>query len=118
MTNSIKENWLKEDIKCVSCGQVVTRQKGITKQSMKRLISFDYKNPQEWIWTFVMIGIVFMAWSYQADMAAYNNFMQHPDEFCMQYTQIQNENIQQNGLNGIEGLDEIDQTTTPWNLTV
>ena len=117
--NVMKDNWLKVDELCPQCGQVTKRATGITKQSIKRLFSFNWKNPQEWIWTFVMIGIVFMAWSYQADMAAYNNFMSHQTEYCTQIlgqSQYLGNGLEGNGLN--VGLNGINNSTNinPWNI--
>jgi ABC-type phosphate/phosphonate transport system permease subunit len=82
--SSVKDNWLKEDIKCEKCGQVVYKQKGITKQSIKKLFSFDWKNPQEYIWTIVIIGILLLAWSYMQEKKAYNDFMLHRTQYCTQ----------------------------------
>jgi hypothetical protein len=101
---SIKDNWLKEDILCEKCGQVVYRQKGITKQSMKRLFSFDYKNTQEWVWTIVIIGICFLAWSYMQDKKAYDDFMEHRTQYCTQLLS----SIEYNNREGIENETDID----------
>jgi len=99
--NVMKDNWLKVDELCPQCGQVTKRATGITKQSIKRLFSFNWKNPQEWIWIIVILGICFMAWSYQQDKAAYSDFMVHRTEYCAQLLgSIENED----GLEG-NGLD-------------
>ena len=77
---SIKDNWLKKDILCEKCGQVVYRQKGITKQSIKRLFSFDIK--KDWLITVLMIGVLLLVWAYKNDKAAYADFMEHRMEYC------------------------------------
>lgn len=79
---NIKDNWLKEDKLCPSCGQVTERARGITKQSMKRLFSFNWKNPQEWIWIAVIFGVCFIAWTYKQETAACNDFMNNQAEYC------------------------------------
>jgi len=96
---NIKDNWLKEDELCPQCGQVTKKQRGITKQSMKRLFSFNWKNPQEWVWIAVIIGICFVAWSYQQDKAAYSDFMTHKAEYC---TQLLSETGNEDGF-GLDG---------------
>ena len=82
--STIKENWLKTDIKCESCGAIKIRAKGITRENMQRLFSFNYKNVNEWIWIVVILGLCFTAWAYKADRAAYADFMEHRVEYCMQ----------------------------------
>ena len=62
--NVFKENWLKEDKVCSCCGQVTEKQKGLTKQNIKRLFKIKF-NMNEFIWTFVMIMIIVLAWSYK-----------------------------------------------------
>jgi hypothetical protein len=100
--SSVKDNWLKEDILCEKCSQVVYKQKGITKQSMKRLFSFDFKNPQEYVWTIVIIGICLLAWSYMQDKKAYNDFMEHRTEYCTQLLS----SIEYNSEIGASGADK------------
>ena len=124
---NIKDNWLKEDILCEKCGQVTYKQKGITKQSMQRLFKFDWKNPQEWVWTLVIIGIIFAAWAYKTDMAAYNEFRGNQVEYCTQLLNYidQHENGLENGLGqnvfvfnvsgSGSGLGNVNNNTNPWN---
>ena len=53
-----EENWLKEDKVCEKCGQVTERQKGLTKQNLKRLLSVKF-DINELIITFIIISFVF-----------------------------------------------------------
>ena len=123
--SNIKDNWEKVDKVCPTCNQVTERAKGITKQSMKRLFSFDYKNSKEWIWTIVIIGICFMAWSYVQDKKSYNDFMDHRIEYCTQLLSSieynsEGMNVDGSGLNGF-GLNGLvvnnSNNTNPWITT-
>lgn len=58
-----KENWLKVDKTCEKCGQVTERQKGLTKQNLKRLITPQW-NMQEIIITFMLIMVILLAYVY------------------------------------------------------
>lgn len=115
MTSSIKENWEKVDKLCPTCNQVTEKAKGITKQSMKRLFSFNWKDPNEWVWIAVIVFVCLMAWSYKHDMATYNDFMQNRVEYC---TQILSEEVSYGNGEGLEldlnGLD-IKKLHSPWN---
>lgn len=110
----IKANWLKEDILCENCGQVVYKQKGITKQSMKRLFSFNFKNPQEWVWTAMIIGVCFLAWAYKNETASCNELMENRIEYCTQFLNdmaVGNEFVFK--INGT--LNGIANNTNLWN---
>lgn len=62
----IKENWLKEDIRCKCCGSIIQRQKGITKQNLKRLITprFDFN---EIMITLIIVMVLIMAFAYMRE---------------------------------------------------
>lgn len=64
--SNIKENWLKVDEVCTHCGQVTKRQKGITKQSLKRLITPKF-TMDELIITFMIIMVLVLAFAYNAE---------------------------------------------------
>lgn len=66
--NIFKENWLKTDICCEKCGQVTERQRGMTKQNIKRLFSVKF-TMEEVIWTLVIIMVLISAYAYQHDTA-------------------------------------------------
>ena len=59
-------NRLKEDKVCEKCGQVTERQKGLTKQNLKRLFSIKF-NMNEFIITFIIIMVLVSAYAYQLD---------------------------------------------------
>jgi len=63
---SFKERWLLEDIKCEKCGQVTTKQRGITKQNLKRLITPQW-NINEMIITIMIIMILVLAFAYRSE---------------------------------------------------
>jgi hypothetical protein len=110
----IKGNWNLCDETCPTCGAITKRQQGLTKQNIKRLFTFNYKSLNEWIWVAVILGVCFIAWAYQHDMAAYKDFMDHRVEYCMQLSSIMvgadiNGNNYWRGLNvnglGLEGIN-------------
>lgn len=120
---NIKDNWLKVDKTCPTCGQVTEKAKGITKQSMKRLFSFNWKSPQEWVWIAIVLGLCFVAWAYKHDMAAYNDFKANQIGYCTQLLNNVNayeneqglEGVYENGLGlNITGIGN-ENTTNPWN---
>ena len=61
--NVFKENWLKKDLCCEKCGQVTVKQKGLTKENLGRLFKIKF-NMNELIFTFIIIMIIVLAWSY------------------------------------------------------
>lgn len=62
----IKENWEKVDEVCASCGQVTKRQRGITKQNMKRLFSFKF-NSNEVVITIILLMVLLIAYAYKIE---------------------------------------------------
>lgn len=63
---TIKENWEKVDEVCSQCGQITLRQRGITRQNIKRLFSFKM-NYTEFLITFMLILILVMAYAYMSE---------------------------------------------------
>lgn len=63
----IKENWEKVDEVCPNCNQVTKRQKGITRQNIKRLFSFKM-NFNEVIILFMLIMVLVLAYTYKAEV--------------------------------------------------
>jgi len=99
---SVKDNWLKVDKTCPQCGQVTEKAKGITKQSMKKLFSFNLK--KDWLSTLIIIGVILLAYAYKQDTAACKDFMSHRTEYCAQI--LADEAAYGDGLN-LENLDEL-----------
>lgn len=64
---TFKERWLLEDIKCEKCGQIISRQRGLTKQNLKRLLKPTW-NVNEILITFMIIMILFLAFSYKSEV--------------------------------------------------
>lgn len=64
MSNTFKENWLKTDEVCPSCGKVTKRFRGITKQNLKRLITPQW-NINELLITFMIIMVLVLAFAYK-----------------------------------------------------
>ena len=62
----IKENWLRRDETCPSCGQVTKRVRGITKQNLKRLVTPKW-DLNEVLVTFILILVLFMAYAYRSE---------------------------------------------------
>lgn len=63
MKHIFKENWEKVDEVCPSCGQVTKRQRGITRQNIKRLFSLKVTYT-EFLITFMLIMILILAYAY------------------------------------------------------
>ena len=64
--NKFKENWLKEDKLGPVCKQVTEKQKGFTKQNIKRLFSFKF-DANEIIFTAILILVILLALSYSSE---------------------------------------------------
>lgn len=64
---SFKEQWELCDEKCSTCQQVVKRQKGITRQNIRRLLT-PKMNFTEWLITFILVMLFIVAWAYQHDI--------------------------------------------------
>ena len=63
---SFKENWLKVDEVCVCCNQIIKKQRGITRQNLKRLIRPKF-TLDEIIITFMLIMVIALAFVYQSE---------------------------------------------------
>lgn len=61
--NVFKENWNKVDKRCPCCNQVTEKQKGMTKENLKKLISFKW-NANEVIITIMIIMMLLLAFAY------------------------------------------------------
>jgi hypothetical protein len=70
----IKDNWLKVDECCPNCGQVTKRQKGITKQNIKRLVK-PKLDMTEFIITFMLIMVIFLAFMYKAEVGQCHDWL-------------------------------------------
>ena len=62
----IKDNWEKVDEVCPHCNQVTKRQRGITKQNMKRLFSFKITS-NEVVTTIMLILVILLAYAYKTE---------------------------------------------------
>jgi len=60
---TFKERWLLEDTKCEHCGTVIKKQRGITRQNIRRLLIPQW-NMNEVLITFMLILVLFLAYSY------------------------------------------------------
>jgi hypothetical protein len=64
--NIFKENWLKIDKTCSQCGQVTEKQKGLTKQNVKKLFTIKF-DMNEIIMTLIIILVLISAYAYKVD---------------------------------------------------
>lgn len=64
--NVFKENWLKTDKLCPTCSQIIEKQRGLTKQNVKRLFSFKL-DANEIIFTALIILVIVLAYAYNHD---------------------------------------------------
>jgi hypothetical protein len=64
--NNFKENWLKEDILCGECGKVKVKQRGLTKQNLKRLITPTWEL-NEILITLMLVMMIGLAFVYQSE---------------------------------------------------
>jgi hypothetical protein len=60
---TFKENWEKTDELCATCSQVIKRQRGITRQNIKRLLVPRW-DMNEVLITFMIIMVLFLAYAY------------------------------------------------------
>jgi hypothetical protein len=63
---SIKENWNKCDEKCLSCGGIVKRQRGLTKANLKKLL-IPRLDINELVITFILIMVICLGLLYQSE---------------------------------------------------
>jgi len=64
----VNENWLKTDKVCESCGQVTEKQKGFTKQNLKRLCTIKF-DMTEVIWMTILVLVLVLAFAYKTETA-------------------------------------------------
>lgn len=64
--NVFRENWNKVDETCPTCNQVTKRQRGLTKQNLKRLITPRW-DLNELMITFMIIMVLVLAYSYKVE---------------------------------------------------
>ena len=64
--NKLKENWLKEDEHCATCGATTRRVRGLTKQNLTRLIKPTWSTNELTI-TFLLIFFIIIALLYKAE---------------------------------------------------
>lgn len=64
--NVFKENWNKVDETCPHCHQVTKRQRGLTKQNLKRLITPQW-NMTELVITLMLILVIVIAFAYKSE---------------------------------------------------
>jgi len=72
--NVFKENWLKTDETCASCGQVTKRVRGMTRQNIRRLLIPKF-NVNEVIFTLLLVLIIFSAYSYKNETKICNDWI-------------------------------------------
>lgn len=81
----IKENWFKEDKTCLTCGNVTERQRGITRQNVRRLFSFNW-TATEWTITLLILGYIMVAFFLRHDLNASRQFSddlhKYPNKYC------------------------------------
>jgi len=80
-----KNKWLEEDKLCPSCGQVIERSRGITKQNMKRLFKPQW-NATEMTINILLVGILLLAFLYNGETSQAREYVELMEngEFCKQ----------------------------------
>jgi len=73
------KNWLKEDEVCSHCGQVTKKQKGLTKQNVKRLFSIKL-DMNELVMTIIIILVIFSAFSYKTEIQICRDYIAEAKE--------------------------------------
>lgn len=95
---SFKERWLETDKLCPHCGQVTERVRGLNKQNLKRLFSLKM-SMNDYITFFIIIMILFAAWSYNHDIAVCREYLKQ-DRITVDYINSQRQNQQSDfGIN-------------------
>jgi len=69
------KNWLKVDEVCPHCKQVTKKQKGLTKQNIRRLFSFKM-DMNEVIMTLIIILVLFSAFSYKNEIQVCRDYVE------------------------------------------
>ena len=111
--NVFKENWLKEDKICSQCGQITEKQRGLTKQNIKKLFSFKLTT-DEIIFTALIILVIVLAYAYNHDTkqsrewinsmvsGSIENCKFNCNNHCDLYAQI--DNIKNGGITNLTNL--------------
>ena len=90
-----EENWLKEDKVCEKCGQVTERQKGLTKQNLKRLLSVKF-DINELIITFIIIMVLLSAYAYKLDTQTCRNYVKQTQAYFLSLNLSNEKELSQN----------------------
>ena len=89
----MESKWKQTDELCPTCGHVTKRVRGLTKQNLKKLVSFKW-DWDEFIMTLVLILLVITAFAYKHDIAqckAYvKDITENPCKFCRVTSNIGN----------------------------
>ena len=88
---SVFPKWDLEDKRCGACGQVVEKQRGMTRQNLKRLVKPKF-DTNEVIITLLLVMFVVMGYLYMAETSKAREFAKamsdNPKEFCNQMTKM------------------------------
>jgi hypothetical protein len=64
---NFKDNWLKTDELCPTCKTVIKKQRGITRQNLKRLVKFKW-DVNDVVITIVLILVFFLSFLYKYEI--------------------------------------------------
>ena len=78
------ENWLKEDERCPNCNQVTKRQRGITKQNLKRLCHLKPQSSIEWTLIAFFLLFIIIAYFYSIETQQCRDFIKEVNKLSLQ----------------------------------
>ncbi len=79
-----KEKWNQKDERCPTCGSVTKASKGLTKDNVRKLFSFK-ASFGDWITLFIIMMMLFMAWSYNNETKSCRYVINNLEDICIQY---------------------------------
>ena len=104
---NFKEKWLKEDKTCPHCNQITHRERGLTKQNIKRLL-FTKPKIEDLIILFMIFMVLLLAWRYNVETKMCRDYLKdkiditfinsYPSETILTFTNLTN----LTNLNGAE----------------
>jgi hypothetical protein len=103
---SFKEEWLREDEHCAVCGAVTKPVTGLNKQNMRRLF-IGKPTATDWIFFFIIVMTLFMAYEYNIETAQCRYYINHPDQICSNNGYL----TPQNNFSGIDYLQHLNKTS-------
>jgi hypothetical protein len=72
---TFKEDWLKEDERCIHCGNVTKQAKGLNRQNVRKLFRIPSFN--DLLMLFIIIMLLVVSWAYNRDVALCRSYIKN-----------------------------------------